>query len=104
MLKLFVPLLLVTFLCSHLFLFVYCSQPEFSPGQKQLKHVNQMSLAALILVQGAAITMSKGRERDAWAIEAVRVGVLDAYKASLRQECCQEMRSSDKWKRQTSII
>lgn len=69
-----------------------------------MKHVNQMSIAALILVQGAAITMSEGRERAAWAVEAVRVGVLDAYKPSLRQKCCQETRSLDKWKRQTSRI
>lgn len=47
-----------------------------------------MSAAVLMFVQGAAITISKGKKRVPWAgcVEAVREGVPDAYKTPLRQK------------------
>lgn len=60
--------------------------------------MKQMSTTALILVQGAAITISEGRERAAWAVEAVRVGVLGTAKANLNRKRCQETRSLDSGK------
>lgn len=68
-------------------------QPEFSQGQKQLKRVNHMSTAALMFVQEAATTMSKGRERAVWA---GGVGLLESVSqtpvkpALTQRKCCQE--------------
>lgn len=80
------PTLLCHFFSLTYFHLFVVPQPEFSLGQKELKCVNQMSTAALMFVQGAAITIIKGGERAAWAgcVEAVRVGVPDAYKTPLR--------------------
>lgn len=85
MLKLSHPLFCHFYFFTYINLFIV-PQPEFSQGQKELKCVNQMSTAALMFVQGAAITIIKGGERAAWAgcVEAVRVGVPDVYETRLR--------------------